>query len=100
MARRKYDSPWKGWAGVSRSLPWVNPRPPAVPANLELSLEGYFTAAVAIGFLSAQAEEPDRKKTVPYLADWGEDMAAEERRRRRARFRRSRRSVKRNTRTT
>lgn len=73
---------WKGWATLRTG--WRNPRPPAVPATLELTLEEYFAAASVMGLLASQADEPDRQ----WCSDWslrlGRTMAREARRRRRA----------------
>lgn len=65
---------------------WANPRPPAMPTTLEITIEGYYSAAALIGFLAAQSEEPGEQRAVAQWAhDMGEQMAAEERRRFRAR---------------
>ena len=68
----------KGW-NVGR---FVNPRPPAVPATLQLTLEEYYAAAGAIGLLAAQLQEPDAEWALEWSLDFGEKMAAASRRRR------------------
>lgn len=59
-----------------------NPRPPAVPATLHITLEEYYAAAGAIGLLSAQLQEPDPEWASEWSLDFGEHMAAAARRRR------------------
>jgi hypothetical protein len=44
----------------------VNPRPPAVPATLALTLEQYFAACALVGLLGSQKDEPDKA----WVADW------------------------------
>jgi hypothetical protein len=61
----------------------VNPRAPAVPATLDINLEEYYTAAVAIGLLSSQAQEPDQDWATRWSFGMGARMAAEAKRRRR-----------------
>lgn len=53
-----------------------NPRPPAAPASLDLSLEEYFAAAGVIGLLSAQVEEPDAEWASRWALAFGKTMAA------------------------
>lgn len=69
-------------AGWNPRASLVNPRPPAVPATLNITLEEYYAAAGAIGLLSAQLEEPDPEWAMKWSLDFGERMAAEARRRR------------------
>jgi len=59
-----------------------NPRTPAVPATLDLTLEEYYAAAAVVGLLSAQLEEPDMDWVVGWALDFGERMARESRARR------------------
>lgn len=70
-----------GWQGNPLALP-ANPRPPLVPLALDLSLEGYYAAAVAIGLLASQHREPDPKWACQWAFDMGQRMAHEERKRR------------------
>jgi hypothetical protein len=79
--------PTPGWKGLSSvRIGWRNPRTPAVPATLDLTLEEYFTATSLMGILASQVDEPDPK----WCRDWsfrmGRTMAAEARRRRRQRI--------------
>lgn len=53
-----------------------------MPATLHITLEEYYAAAGAIGLLSAQLQEPDPKWASEWSLDFGEQMAAEARRRR------------------
>jgi hypothetical protein len=69
-----------GWNGGGTTL--ANPRPPAAPATLDLTLEDYFSAAALIGVLAAQRFEPDRAWASKWANDMGELMAAEAQRRR------------------
>jgi hypothetical protein len=62
-----------------------NPRPPAVPATLNITLEEYYAAAGAIGLLSAQLHEPDPEWAMKWSFEFGERMAKEARRRRKRR---------------
>lgn len=80
----RQDSPEPGWGGRAETTELRNPRPPAVPASLQLTLAEYFTAAAAIGLLSAQPSEPDRDWLLDKAFDYGDEMArrAEARRRR------------------
>lgn len=54
----------------------ANPRPPAVPATLHLSLEQYYAACAAVGMLSAQTAEPDQDSAVQWSVEFGAKMAA------------------------
>lgn len=74
--------PVSGW-NTRRAL--ANPRPPAVTASLDLTIEEYFAAAGAIGLLSAQIEEPDPDWASEWALDFGKRMAAKARERRRKR---------------
>jgi len=76
--------PTPGWKGLSSArVGWRNPRTPAVPATLDITLDEYFTATSLMGLLASQVDEPDPK----WCRDWsfrmGRTMAAEARRRRR-----------------
>ncbi len=75
-------SPKRPMPGWNSRVPLTNPRPPAVPASLDLTLEEYYAAAGAIGLLSAQLQEPDPEWASAWSLDFGERMAAEARRRR------------------
>lgn len=72
-------------AGWNPRTALKNPRPPAVPASLELTLDEYYAAAGAIGLLSAQIEEPEPGWAARWALDFGEQMATEARKRRRKR---------------
>lgn len=66
---------WQSWhrftSGPSpRSTELVNPKPPAVPATLALTLEQYYAACALIGILGSQSAEPDRE----WLANWACEM--------------------------
>lgn len=63
----------------------ANPRPPAVPATLNLTLDDYFAAAAAIGLLAAQEHEPDADWARKWSLEFGEKMARDARRRRQRR---------------
>ncbi len=81
--------PTPGWRGIaSLRQGWRNPRTPAVPATLDLTLDEYYAAASVMGLLASQVEEPDLK----WCADWslkmGRTMAAEAERRRKRHQRR------------
>lgn len=71
--------PLAGWN--SRS-PLKNPRPPAAPATLDITLEEYYAAAGVIGLLSAQLQEPDPDWASDWALDFGKRMAAKSRKRR------------------
>ena len=53
----------------------INPRPPAVPATLALTLEEYYAGCWAIGMLAAQGEEPDMDWIIDRSLQFGERMA-------------------------
>lgn len=73
--------PVPGWnAGTT---PLSNPRPPAVPASLQLTLAEYYAAAATIGLLAAQDVEPDPEWAAKWSLDFGARMAREAQRRRR-----------------
>lgn len=59
-----------GWQPLGARTGWANPRPPAAPAELHLSIEEYFAAAALMGLLASQGEEPDMK----WAADWAAKM--------------------------
>lgn len=77
--RRK---PTWGWRPRNAGGGLKNPRPPAVPATLDITLPEYFTAAAAIGLLASQGEEPDQKWVCRWSFGLGARMAAEAKRRR------------------
>lgn len=62
------DKPAPGWQAMHGAL--ANPRPPAVPATLHLTLEDYFAAAALIGLLASQGNEPDQE----WVRDWSYRM--------------------------
>lgn len=76
--RRRKPTP--GWNARGTAL--SNPRPPAVPASLDLTLEEYYAAAATIGLLAAQDVEPDPEWASKWSLDYGKRMAREARRRR------------------
>lgn len=86
MSWRRTKQPVRGW---NSRMQMQNPRPPAAPASLDLSLEEYFAAAGAMGLLSAQLEEPDAEWALNWSLDFGERMAREAERRRKTKRRRS-----------
>ena len=79
----KRDKPTPGWHSHPRATATAlaNPRPPAVPASLNLTHEEYYAAAALMGILSAQGEEPDVQWASALAHDMGEAMAAESRKR-------------------
>lgn len=78
------DRPEWGWHGRrSRRVELQNPRPPAVPATLQLTLPEYFTAAATIGLLAAQSEEPDPEWLAERSLDYGYEIARQAEARRR-----------------
>ncbi len=84
MARRtatwRRQNPAQGWQGRP-PVALLNPRPPAVPATLELNLEKYYAACVLIGVAGAQTAEPDKAWLTDYAIEVGELMAKKARRR-------------------
>jgi hypothetical protein len=62
---------------------WRNPRTPAVPATLDITLDEYFTAASIMGLLASQVAEPDRQWCCDWSFKMGRTMAREAARRRR-----------------
>lgn len=80
------SKPTPGWNGLATLRQgWRNPRTPAVPATLDLTLDEYYAAAAVMGLLASQVQEPDPQ----WCADWsfkmGRTMAREAQRRRRQR---------------
>ena len=71
--------PLAGWNSRSKLL---NPRAPAVPATLDITLEEYYAAAGVIGLLSAQLQEPDPDWASDWALNFGQRMAAKARQRR------------------
>jgi hypothetical protein len=61
---------------------WRNPRTPAVPATLHLTLDEYFAAASVMGLLASQVEEPDLQWCANWSLKMGRKMASEAVRRR------------------
>jgi hypothetical protein len=79
---RKHPTP--GWKGPGPSaIGWRNPRPPAVPATLDLTLDEYFTAATLMGLVASQIEEPNQQWCRDWSFTMGAAMAREAYRRRR-----------------
>lgn len=60
----------------------ANPRPPAAPATLDLTLEEYYAAAGAMGLLAAQGEECDPEWAAEWALKFGVKLAAKARERR------------------
>lgn len=79
MTWRDTARPVRGWNTRSKLQ---NPRPPAAPASLDITLEEYYAAAGAIGLLSAQLDEPDPDWASEWALEFGERMAEKSRRRR------------------
>jgi len=73
--------PLRGWNPRAKTG-LLNPRTPAVPATLNLTLEEYYAAAAVVGLLSAQLDEPDMDWVVQWALDCGERMGREARKRR------------------
>lgn len=80
-----------GWRGASTVAAtaldlsadaMVNPRPPAVPATLDLTLDEYFAATALMGLLAAQKDEPDPSWACEWALDMGALMAKAARKRR------------------
>ena len=77
------DKPTPGWKGYAQMRPgWRNPRTPAVPATLDITLDEYFAAASVMGLLASQIEEPDRQWSCEWAFKMGRTMAREARKRR------------------
>jgi hypothetical protein len=64
------NSPTPGWKGTAILSGWVNPRAPAVPATLHLTLDAYYAGCALIGILAAQTEQPN--------IDWASETAIEQ----------------------
>lgn len=78
------EAPSPGWNARTQPTPLQNPRPPAVPASLDLTLEEYYTATALMGILSAQEHEPDIEWAAKWAADMGAAQAREMRKRRKS----------------
>lgn len=78
------ERPAPGW---NSRVPLQNPRTPAVPASLDLTLEEYYAAAALVGILGAQQNEPDMEWAADWAHQMGATMAAESRKRRKRRGR-------------
>lgn len=74
-----------GWKPRSPSSRLTNPRPPAVPATLDLTIDEYYAAAGAIGLLAAQGEECDPEWAADWALEFGRTMAAKARTKRKGR---------------
>lgn len=87
MSSWRRDHPTPGWKGrrAETGTALVNPRPPAVPATLNLTLEEYYAAAALMGLLPAQTEQPERDWLTDEALAIGETMAAKAKARRAAR---------------
>lgn len=68
-------NPTPGWKPKSGRTGFVNPRPPAVPATLHLSLDEYYAGAALMGLFAAQSEEPDPDWITDEAIDVGKRMA-------------------------
>ena len=68
------STPIRGWQGRGATL--TNPRPPAVPATLMLSIEEYYAAAALMGLLAAQEGEPDMDWCAEWAWKMGRQLAA------------------------
>ena len=64
-----------GWQSWSEGTGFSNPRPPAVPATLELTKAEYFAAASLIGLLASQRKEPNQEWARKWAYEMGEKMA-------------------------
>lgn len=78
------NQPAPGW---NSRVELQNPRTPAVPASLDLTLEEYYAAAALVGILGAQQHEPDMEWASNWAHQMGATMAAESRKRRKKRGR-------------
>ena len=77
-AKRNAKPPARQRAAGSHAAaktPVVNPRVPAVPASLDLSLEQYYAACALVGLLGSQATEPDQEWAAEWACCMGELMA-------------------------
>jgi hypothetical protein len=70
---KRRGNPVSGWNSRTE---FVNPRPPAAPAGLDIKIEEYFAAAGAIGLLAAQLDEPDQEWAARWSLAFGKRMAA------------------------
>jgi len=59
-----------GWQASTARFGWANPRPPAAPVHLHLTLDEYFAAAALMGLLASQGDEPDKE----WVAEWSQQM--------------------------
>ncbi len=85
MSWKRTLHPVEGW---NTRIALANPRPPAVPTGLDLTIEEYFAAAGAIGLLSAQLDEPDPAWAAKWSLEFGARMADLARARRRENMKR------------
>lgn len=81
----RQPDPAPGWPGHEDVTAFVNPRPPAVPATLNITLDEYFATASLMGLISASKREPNKQWVKKWSFEMGELMAAESARRRRKR---------------
>lgn len=78
-------APAPGWNARPERTELQNPRPPAVPGTLNLTLNEYYAATALMGLLSAQHKEPEMKWAAAWSHDMGDAMATEARKRRKRR---------------
>lgn len=72
--------PAPGWHGRAKPTTWINPRPPAAPGLIR-NLEEYYAAAVVMGLVASQSEEPNKEWAAEWALDVGEIMAKKARQR-------------------
>lgn len=76
---RQTEQPVQGW---NTRRAYMNPRPPAVPATMDITLEEYFSAAAVMGLLAAQIDQPDPEWASEWALKFGTLMAEKARKRR------------------
>ena len=84
-ARRLPAKVSAGWKPRRPEAGLTNPKPPALPATLHLTLEEYYAAAGAMGLLAAQGEECDPEWASEWALNFGAVMARAARERRKKR---------------
>jgi hypothetical protein len=91
LSRRDGDGdragkPTPGWKPrLDTRTAFVNPRPPAVPAMLDIRIEEYYAAASLMGLLASMGDEPDQKWACRWAFQMGTRMARESKKRRKKR---------------
>jgi hypothetical protein len=76
MDRKVLGPPTPGWKPRNPfGTGFMNPRPPAVPATLELNLSEYYGGCIVIGMLAAQGAQPDMDWIMDQALENGEKMA-------------------------